>query len=207
MVDDLITQPTTDPYRMFTSRSEYRLLLREDNADRRLTEIGRKIGLVKDDRWERYQEKQHQVERAMEDLRSHQVTSANTTVVAGLGLGELRSGVTLEQLLRRPDVTVEKLKEFFSDLDEYTESALEQVEIAVKYEGYINRQIEQVERFRQQEDIEMPEGIDYNSIPNLSAEVREKLNKVKPRSLGQAGRIQGVTPAAVAIIQVYLRKK
>ena len=207
MVDDLITQPTTDPYRMFTSRSEYRLLLREDNADQRLTEIGRKIGLVKDDRWERYQEKQHQVEKAMEDLRSHQVTSANTAVVAGLGLGELKSGVTLEQLLRRPDVTVEKLKEFFSDLDEYTESALEQVEIAVKYEGYINRQIEQVERFRQQEDIEMPEGIDYNSIPNLSAEVREKLNKVKPRSLGQAGRIQGVTPAAVAIIQVYLRKK
>jgi len=206
MVDDLITQPTTDPYRMFTSRSEYRLLLREDNADRRLTEIGRKIGLVKDDRWKKYQEKQQQVERAAEDLRTQQVTSINRDVVEGLCLGELKSGATLEHLLRRPNITLEKLKEFFPDLGRYSETALEQVEIAIKYQGYIDRQIEQVERFRQQEDIELPTEINYESIPNLSVEVREKLNKIKPRSLGQAGRIQGVTPAAIAIIQVYLRK-
>ena len=206
MVDDLITQPTTDPYRMFTSRSEYRLLLREDNADRRLTEIGRKIGLVKDDRWKKYQEKQRQVERAAEELRTQQVTSINRDVVEGLCLGELKSGATLEHLLRRPGITLEKLKEFFPDLGRYSEAALEQVEIAIKYQGYIDRQIEQVERFRQQEDIELPTEIDYESIPNLSVEVREKLNKIKPRSLGQAGRIQGVTPAAIAIIQVYLRK-
>ena len=206
MVDDLITQPTTDPYRMFTSRSEYRLLLREDNADRRLTEIGRKIGLVKDDRWKKYQEKQRQVERAAEELRTQQVTSINRDVVEGLCLGELKSGATLEHLLRRPNITLEKLKEFFPDLGRYSEAALEQVEIAIKYQGYIDRQIEQVERFRQQEDIELPTEINYESIPNLSVEVREKLNKIKPRSLGQAGRIQGVTPAAIAIIQVYLRK-
>jgi tRNA uridine 5-carboxymethylaminomethyl modification enzyme len=206
MVDDLITQPTTDPYRMFTSRSEYRLLLREDNADRRLTEIGRKIGLVKDDRWKKYQEKQRQVERAAEELRTQQVTSINRDVVEGLCLGELKSGATLEHLLRRPGITLEKLKEFFPDLGRYSEAALEQVEIAIKYQGYIDRQIEQVERFRQQEDIELPTEINYESIPNLSVEVREKLNKIKPRSLGQAGRIQGVTPAAIAIIQVYLRK-
>ncbi len=207
MVDDLITQPTTDPYRMFTSRSEYRLLLREDNADQRLTEIGRKIGLVKDDRWKKYQEKQQEVEAATSDLQTQQVTSANGDVVRGLELGELKSGATLEHLLRRPDISMVKLKEFFPALHKYSDAALEQVEIGIKYQGYIDRQLEQVERFRQQEDIELPAEIDYDTIPNLSAEVREKLNKIQPRSLGQAGRIQGVTPAAIAIIQVFLRKK
>ncbi len=207
MVDDLITQPTTDPYRMFTSRSEYRLLLREDNADQRLTEIGREIGLVKDDRWKKFQEKQQQVDSIAAELREKQVTSADQCIVDGLDLGDMKSGSTLEQLLRRPAITIEKLKEFFPEFERYSDAALEQIEIAIKYQGYIDRQIEQVERFRLQEDIELSNDIDYESIPNLSAEVREKLNKIKPRSLGQAGRIQGVTPAAIAIIQVYLRKK
>lgn len=207
MVDDLITQPTTDPYRMFTSRSEYRLLLREDNADQRLTEIGREIGLVKDDRWKKFQEKQQQVDSVAAELREKQVTSADQCIVDGLDLGDMKSGSTLEQLLRRPAITIEKLKEFFPEFERYSDAALEQIEIAIKYQGYIDRQIEQVERFRLQEDIELSNDIDYESIPNLSAEVREKLNKIKPRSLGQAGRIQGVTPAAIAIIQVYLRKK
>ena len=207
MVDDLITQPTTDPYRMFTSRSEYRLLLREDNADQRLTELGRKIGLVKDDRWEKFQEKQRQVDSIATELCEKQVTSGNHDIVDGLNLGDMKSGATLEQLLRRPAVTIEKLKEFFPEFGRYSGAALEQIEIAIKYRGYIDRQIEQVERFRLQEDIELSNDIDYELIPNLSAEVREKLNKIRPRSLGQAGRIQGVTPAAIAIIQVYLRKK
>ena len=206
MVDDLITQETTDPYRMFTSRSEYRLLLREDNADKRLTEIGRKIGLVKDDRWERYLKKQEEVDEITEKLRDQQVTSANKDVVAELQLGELKSGTTLEKIVRRPDMTINRIKEHYHQFTEYSDAALEQVEIAIKYEGYIARQVEQVERFRQQEDIRLSADIDYNTIPNLSAEVREKLNKVKPISLGQAGRIQGVTPAAIAIIQIFLRK-
>jgi len=207
MVDDLITQPTTDPYRMFTSRSEYRLLLREDNADQRLTEIGREIGLVKDDRWEKFQKKQQQVDSIAAELCEKQVTSADQWIVDGLELGDMKSGATLEQLLRRPAITIEKLKGFFPEFEHYSDAALEQIEIAIKYQGYIARQIEQVERFRLQEDIELSNDIDYETIPNLSAEVREKLNKIKPRSLGQAGRIQGVTPAAIAIIQVYLRKK
>ncbi|MCD6581315.1 MAG: tRNA uridine-5-carboxymethylaminomethyl(34) synthesis enzyme MnmG [Desulfuromusa sp.] len=207
MVDDLITQPTTDPYRMFTSRSEYRLLLREDNADQRLTELGRKIGLVSDVRWERYLEKQQQVSAATHIIKTESITSADREIVETLGLGELKSGLSLEQLLRRPEISIKKLGEVFPELNVFSPHALEQVEIAVKYEGYIKRQIEQVERFREQEDIKIPTDINYALIPSISTEVREKLKKIKPISLGHAGRIQGVTPAAIAVIQIYLRKK
>ena len=207
MVDDLITQPTTDPYRMFTSRSEYRLLLREDNADQRLTALGRNIGLVKDERWKRCQEKQEQVAAAGQLLQSETITSANKDVVKDLGLGDLKSGVSLELLLRRPEINIQQIKEVCSGLNNYSEQALEQVEIAVKYEGYIKRQLEQVRRFHDQEDVKMPTDINYDEIQSISTEVREKLKKIRPISLGQAGRIQGVTPAAIAVIQIYLRKK
>ena len=207
MIDDLITQPTTDPYRMFTSRSEYRLLLREDNADQRLTELGRKIGLVSDVRWEKYIAKQEEVSAIKEIVKKTTITSTNHEAVKMLELGELKSGVTLEQLLRRPEIDVARLEGVCSSLMDYTTQALEQVEIAVKYEGYIKRQLEQVERFRGQEDLVIPENIDYNSIPSISTEVREKLNKVRPLNLGHASRIQGVTPAAIAVLQIYMRKK
>ncbi|MCK4502652.1 MAG: tRNA uridine-5-carboxymethylaminomethyl(34) synthesis enzyme MnmG [Desulfuromonadales bacterium] len=207
MVDDLITQPTTDPYRMFTSRSEYRLLLREDNADQRLTELGRNIGLVDDVRWKRYLEKQHEVGIVSEIVQTKTITSSNREIVTKLQLGELKSGVSLEQLLRRPEIDIKKMSEIFPELNEFTPQALEQVEIAIKYEGYIKRQLEQVERFREQEDIVIPTDIDYFVIPSISTEVREKLNKIKPLNLGHAARIQGVTPAAIAVIQIYLRKK
>ena len=207
MVDDLITQPTTDPYRMFTSRSEYRLLLREDNADQRLTELGRKIGLVTDARWEKYLAKQEQVGAVTDIIKTKSVTSSDREIVEKLELGELKSGLSLEQLLRRPEITIRQLEEVSPELGDFSSQALEQVEIAVKYEGYIKRQLEQVERFREQEDIKIPTDIDYAVIPSLSTEVREKLKKIRPLSLGHAGRIQGVTPAAIAVIQIYLRKK
>lgn len=207
MVDDLITQPTTDPYRMFTSRSEYRLLLREDNADQRLTELGRKIGLVSDARWERYLEKQKQVGAATQIIKTKAITSADKEIVDRFDLGALKSGVSLELLLRRPEITIKQIKEICPELGLFLPQALEQVEIAVKYEGYIKRQLEQVERYREQEDIKLPDDIDYAVIPSISTEVREKLKKIRPISLGQAGRIQGVTPAAIAVIQIYLRKK
>ena len=207
MVDDLITQPTTDPYRMFTSRSEYRLLLREDNADQRLTELGRKIGLVDDVRWERYLEKQQHVDAINRIMKSNSVTSANKEIVEKLELGELKSGVSLELLLRRPEINIGHLECVYPELREFSTQALEQVEIAIKYDGYIKRQIEQVERFREQEDVKIPTDIDYTEIQSISTEVREKLKKIQPTSLGQAGRIQGVTPAAIAVIQIYLRKK
>ena len=207
MVDDLITQPTTDPYRMFTSRSEYRLLLREDNADQRLTGLGRKIGLVSDARWEKFLKKQDQVAAATQILKTKSITSADREIVDRLNLGELKSGLSLEALLRRPELSLQQLEEVSPELKQFTSQALEQVEIAVKYEGYIKRQLEQVERYREQEDINIPDDIDYMEIPSLSTEVREKLKQILPSSLGQAGRIQGVTPAAIAVIQIYLRKK
>ena len=207
MVDDLITQPTTDPYRMFTSRSEYRLLLREDNADQRLTELGREIGLVSDVRWKKYLAKQEQVDAATHIIKTKSVTSANRDIVKKLELGDLKSGLSLELLLRRPEINIKRLEDAFPELGVFSTHALEQVEIAVKYEGYIKRQLEQVERFREQEDIKIPVDIDYDSIPSISTEVREKLKKIKPISLGHAGRIQGVTPAAIAVIRVYLRNK
>ena len=207
MVDDLITQPTTDPYRMFTSRSEYRLLLREDNADQRLTEVGRKIGLVSDERWERYLEKQKQVSTATEIIKNKSITSVDREVTEKFDLGNLKSGLSLEELLRRPEIDIHRFFEICPELENISPQALEQVEIAVKYAGYIKRQLEQVERFREHEDIKIPASIDYALVQNLSTEVREKLNKIRPLSLGQAERIQGVTPAAIAIIHVYLRKK
>lgn len=207
MVDDLITQPTTDPYRMFTSRSEYRLLLREDNADQRLTKIGRDIGLVGDIRWEKFIAKQEEVSTITEIVNSTTITSSNKKAVEKLELGSLKSGLSLEQILRRPEIDMARLGEVCEKLVGFSSQALEQVEIAVKYEGYIKRQLEQVGRFREQENVVIPTDIDYDLIPSISTEVREKLKKIKPLSLGHAGRIQGVTPAAIAVIQIYLRKK
>ena len=207
MVDDLITQPTTDPYRMFTSRSEYRLLLREDNADQRLTEIGRNIGLVSDERWDRFQKKQDEVTRIDAYLQTQSVTSRHELAVERFGLQDLKSGITLHGLLKRPDVTLDELGEVFPDLCEFTDQAREQAEIAIKYAGYIQRQSEQVERFREIENVSIATDIDYRQIPNLSSEVREKLERYRPLNLGQASRIQGVTPAAVAVLHVYLHKQ
>lgn len=207
MVDDLVTQPTVEPYRMFTSRSEYRLLLREDNADQRFTPLGREVGLVTDERWRRYEEKQRQVEAGRVVLSEQMITSANQHLVEKFKLGQLKSGLSLESLLRRPEVTIDQLADEYPGLRQLGSAALEQLEIGVKYAGYIERQIEMVERFQEYEDIKIPAEIDYAGIASLSTEVREKLSDIRPITLGQAGRIQGVTPAALAILNVYLRKK
>jgi tRNA uridine 5-carboxymethylaminomethyl modification enzyme len=207
MIDDLITQPTIEPYRMFTSRSEYRLLLREDNADQRFTPLGREIGLVSEPRWQAYQAKQEQVAKGQHLLKEYKVTSANKELVEKFKLGQLQSGLSLEALLRRPEIKIEQLAEEFAELSVLDEAALEQLEIAVKYAGYIDRQIEMVERFKEYEEVKIPADIDYAQVDSLSTEVREKLSEIRPVTLGQAGRIQGVTPAAIAILNVYLRKK
>jgi len=206
MIDDLVTQPTTDPYRMFTSRSEYRLLLREDNADQRLTEIGREIGLVKDDRWNLYQKKQAEVEKTKSFLTATVVSSSHKKVIEALNIEELKSGVSLAVLLKRPEVSIAQMREVFPELTTFSDSALEQAEINLKYEGYIARQLDQIAKAQEQEDVLLPDKLDYSAIPSISSEVREKLAKIRPTTLGQASRIQGVTPAAIAVINIYLRK-
>jgi tRNA uridine 5-carboxymethylaminomethyl modification enzyme len=207
MVDDLVTIGTNEPYRMFTSRSEYRLLLREDNADQRLTPLGRKIGLVSDERWRHFSEKQEQVERGKERLRQVKVSPGQKKVMQQLPLKELRQGQTLEELLRRPEISIDDLLFIDEELSAISVSAREQLEIQVKYAGYIERQKEMVERFRKTEQVVIPAGFNYENLAGLSFEVREKLMKTQPATLGQASRIPGVTPAAIAVLSVAVRKK
>jgi tRNA uridine 5-carboxymethylaminomethyl modification enzyme len=206
MIDDLITRGTSEPYRMFTSRAEYRLLLREDNADQRLTPTGHRLGLVSKERWGRFVEKMNLIEKGKDLLESRRLSPSDNDSVKLLGLGQLKNGVSLAQLLKRPDVSVETLAVCDEQLSVLPVDVREQLAIETKYEGYIARQKEMVERFRRSEKIEIPESLDYFSIEGLSAEVREKLNKVRPLNLGQAARIPGVTPAAVAILSVVLRR-
>lgn len=206
MVDDLVTQPTNEPYRMFTSRSEYRLLLREDNADQRLTELGRSVGLVSDLRWDAYQKKLEEYQRGGQLLSEQKIKPSNLAALESLGISGLRNGVSLEELLRRPEISIDALVPLGDGLAEMEPAVLEQLEIATKYEGYIQRQLEQVARFREMEDVRIPATTEYSLVEGISNEVREKLMEIKPETLGQAGRIQGVTPAALAVLNVYLRK-
>jgi tRNA uridine 5-carboxymethylaminomethyl modification enzyme len=207
MIDDLITRGTTEPYRMFTSRAEYRLLLREDNADQRLTALGREVGLVSEDRWRRFSRKMEQIEMGRQYLDQTRVSPADRKVLDCLGLAELKNGVPLARLLRRPDVTMTALRQADASVDAMSREVRDQLEIEIKYEGYIQRQVEQVERFKRSERIVIPPDLDYAAIEGLSTEVREKLQKVRPRSLGQAARIPAVTPAAIAILAVVLRRQ
>jgi len=206
MVDDLVTQPTNEPYRMFTSRSEYRLLLREDNADQRLTELGRSVGLVSDLRWGAYQKKLEEYHRGVELLSKQKIKPSNLTALESLGVSGLRNGVSFEELLRRPEISIDALVLLGEGLADLEPAVLEQLEIATKYEGYIQRQREQVSRFREMEEVRIPATTDFSQVEGISNEVREKLIEIKPGTLGQAGRIQGVTPAALAVLNIHLRK-
>jgi tRNA uridine 5-carboxymethylaminomethyl modification enzyme len=206
LIDDLVNLGTKEPYRMFTSRAEYRLLLREDNADQRLTEAGRRVGLITDERWERHLAKLGRIAEGRERLRAVRVSPSDHAAVQRLGLGEIRNGVSLEELLRRPGIGIEDLTFLDDSLASLGTEIREQLEIGTKYEGYIQRQIDQVERFRRTEAVAIAQDFDYEGVSGLSAEVREKLQKVRPLTLGQASRIPGVTPAAVAILAVLLRR-
>ncbi|MGE4542677.1 MAG: tRNA uridine-5-carboxymethylaminomethyl(34) synthesis enzyme MnmG [Pedobacter sp.] len=207
MVDDLITCGTSEPYRMFTSRAEYRLLLREDNADQRLTPIGKRLGLITEDRWTRFSEKMDQIEFGRKLLDTLRVAPSDQEALRSLGLKELKNGVSLSHLLRRPEVQFDDIVFADEQLADFSPAVREQLQIEIKYEGYIARQQEVVERFRRSEQVCIPNDMDYSGIDGLSTEVKEKLNKVRPVSLGQAARIPGMTPAAVAILSVLLRRK
>jgi tRNA uridine 5-carboxymethylaminomethyl modification enzyme len=207
LIDDLVSLGTKEPYRMFTSRAEYRLLLREDNADRRLTELGRNIGLVGEEQWQPYQHKMNSLHSGQERLQQVRVAPSAEETVQRLGLQGLKNGASLEDLLRRPEIAINDLLFLDEDLASSSAEVLEQLEIEVKYQGYIARQQEQVEAFRRTERIAIPQDFNYALVGGLSTEVKEKLQKVRPVSLGQAARIPGVTPAAVAILSVLMRRR
>ena len=210
LVDDLITKGVNEPYRMFTSRAEYRLQLREDNADMRLTELGHQIGLVGDAQWRMFNDKREAVEREVQRLRSTWFTPKNLPEadqmrVLGQKLGHEYS---LHELLRRPNVSYADLMTLpnAASAENLTEVEVEQVEIQVKYQGYIDRQNEEINRRQAMEDLRLPQDIDYSKVKGLSAEVQQKLNLHRPETVGQASRISGITPAAVALLMVHIKR-
>lgn len=209
LIDDLVTKGTSEPYRMFTSRAEYRLHLREDNADLRLREIGYKIGLVKEKQYQTFLEKKEAIEKTLEILSQTKITPTEETqrVLRHLGSAPLKKETSLKEILKRPEIHFDHLFEWADELKDLKKEVREQVEIQVKYEGYIKRQLEQIERFKRLEEVSFPEEFDFASVIGLSTEVREKLIKIKPVSLGQASRISGVTPAAISILMINLKKQ
>ena len=214
LIDDLVTLGTKEPYRLFTSRAEYRLLLREDNADLRLRAIGRRIGLVDEHAWEQFQRKERCIHETIAQLTEQRIKAlpAINDALARKGSTPLTQALTSAELLRRPELKLPDLVELISLTGTATplpDDALayqEEIELQIKYSGYIQRQEEQIGRFRKLERIELPEDLEYLGLPGLSNEVVEKLTRVRPRSLGQASRISGVTPAALSVLQVHLKR-
>ena len=210
LIDDLVTKGTdNEPYRMFTSRAEYRLLLREDNADLRVTEIGHRIGLASTAAYQRVDGKKQAITELIAYLENKSATPSAeiNSNLQSAGFSPLRNQATLAQILRRPEMGFDQLRRVRPDIPNFKLDVDAQVEIQIKYQGYVNRQLEIVERFQRMEHVRLPNDIDYSLISGLSREVCEKLSRVKPRSLGQASRIAGITPAAIALLSFYIKKK
>jgi len=209
LIDDLVTKGTAEPYRMFTSRAEYRLHLREDNADLRLREIGHEVGLVKEEDYRIFLEKKAAIEKTFVKISNAKInpTKENNEILNGWGSTPLKKETSLQELLRRPEIHYPNLFTFEDDLENHSKEVWEQVEIQVKYDGYVRRQMEQIERFKRLEEVNFPENFEFRSVVGLSTEVMEKLTKIRPVSLGQASRISGVTPAAISILMINLKKQ
>lgn len=210
MVDDLVTKGVDEPYRMFTSRAEYRLVLREDNADMRLGEIGYKIGLLKEGDYIKFASRKKAVTEELSRLENIKVVpnSNINEILARLGASPIKKPHSLKEILRRPEVSYRDLEFFESGINHnhMSEDVISQIEMEIKYEGYIKRQTEQINKFKKLEDVTIPETFSYDSIPGLSREIIQKLTNVRPNSLGQATRISGVTPAAISVLMVYLKR-
>ena len=208
LIDDLVTKENHEPYRMMTSRAEYRLLLRQDNADLRLTAIGHEIGSISDERYQKLNDKKRHID---EEIKRLQTATIGTTPQVQAFLEQhnstlLKSGMTLEELLKRPEICYNDLKEIDTKQPELPEAVTQQVEISIKYEGYIKRQLQQVEQFKKLEKKKLSLDFDYSQVPNLRKEAIQKLNEYQPASIGQASRISGVSPADISVLLVYLNR-
>ncbi|WP_018249410.1 tRNA uridine-5-carboxymethylaminomethyl(34) synthesis enzyme MnmG [Orenia marismortui] len=208
LIDDLVTKGTSEPYRMLTSRAEYRLILRQDNADLRLVPTGYKLGLISKENYSKVKEKRRLIEENLNELNNIRITPTKEVLqtLEKLGSGGLKKPVSLATILERPEVNYKDLIKFSSEAPKVNDEIGEQLEIRTKYRGYINRQLKQVEKFRYMEEKEIPQDIDYHQLTNLRKEAREKLDRIRPMSIGQASRISGVSPADISVLMIYLEE-
>lgn len=206
LIDDLVTKGTNEPYRMMTSRSEYRLLLRQDNADLRLTELGYKVGLVTEERYQRYLQRKENIDNELDRIKNLKITNKNEVneFLSSLNSSELKKAVSLYELLQRPELDYNALAKLDPDRPTLSDDVIEQINILTKYEGYIQSQLEQVEQFKKFEKKLLPKDIDYNDVSGLRKEAVQKLNDIRPLSIGQASRISGVSPADISVLLIYL---
>ena len=208
LIDDIVTKGTKEPYRMMTSRSEYRLLLRQDNADFRLTPIGYRIGLISQERYDKYLEKQKLIAQEVERASKTTISPSEklNEILVGCGTTPVTTGMRLSELLKRPQLTYNTLSDVDKHRPDLPRDIMSCAEVIIKYDGYIKRQLSEVEKFAKTEAVKLPADLDYNQIKGLRIEARQKLNEIKPENIGQASRISGVSPADITVLLIYCQQ-